>query len=179
MVKYLLDDQKAQMKIQQTAFVLIAVTMFFALIGMFFLNMKLSKMEEVASELKDRKAQDMVSKLANSPEFSCGSSFEGEIIGNCVDFDKVMALKKNINDYEDMWGVEGIELRKIYPKESAGDIIECTNENYPECNKITLIESDRTGKENFVTLCRKADLGYYTQSKCEIGKLIISYKKIG
>src|SRR6056297_282679 len=173
MVKYLLDDQKAQMKIQQTAFVLIAVTMFFALIGMFFLNMQLSKMEEAASELKAEEAQKLVSKLANSPEFLCGSSSAGETRGTCVDFDKAMALKNNIEDYEDMWGVDGIELRKIYPVNEEG-IVECTNQTYPNCNKITLIESERTGKENFVTLCRKADLGYYTKSKCELGKLIVS-----
>ena len=172
-------SNKGQMKIQQTAFVLIAVTMFFVLIGMFFLNMQFSKMEEAASELREREAQQLVSKLANSPEFSCGSSFEGEIKGTCVDFDKAMALKKNIEDYEEMWGVDGIELRKIYPVNETEGITECTNETYPDCNKITFIESERTGKENFVTLCRKADLGYYTKSKCELGKLIVSYETAG
>ena len=172
-------NNKGQMKIQQTAFVLIAVTMFFVLIGMFFLNMKLSDMEDAASEARKEEAQKLVSKLANSPEFSCGSSFQGEMKGTCVDFDKVMALKKNIEDYGKMWGVEGIELRKIYPVNESKGVVECTNESYPNCNKVTLIESERTGKENFVSLCRKTDLGSYTKSKCGIGKLIVNYEKAG
>jgi len=171
-------NKKAQMKIQQTAFVLIAVTMFFVLVGMFFLNIQMSGMEETAGLLREREAQQVVSKLANSPEFSCGSSFEGEIRGTCVDFDKVMALKKEIEknkEYGELWGVEGIELRKAYPYE--GEPIKCTEENYPDCNKVTIIESNKTGSDSFVSLCRKADLGYDTKSKCVIGKLIVNYEK--
>lgn len=169
--------KKAQMKIQQTAFVLIAVTLFFVLVGMFFLNIKLDQMEESASALKEKEAITLVSRLSNSPEFSCGSSFEGEVKGTCIDFDKVMALKKNMDEYREMWDVDGIEIRKIYPVEEEGEIIPCTNETYPECNKLTLIESGRTGKESYVSLCRKADLGYYTKNKCEIGKVIVKYEK--
>lgn len=164
------------MKIQQTAFVLIAVTMFFILIGMFFLNMQLSKMEDEATKEREREALTLVSRLANSPEFSCGSSFEGESRGTCIDFDKVMSLKDNIEEYEDFWEVEGIELVKVYPSEESRT--ECTRENYPDCNKITIIESNKTGKESFVSLCRKNDLGYYTKSNCEVGKLIVKYEEI-
>jgi len=173
-----IKNKKGQMKIQQTAFVLVAVTLFFVLVGMFFLNIKLSQMEESASILREREAEELVSKLANSPEFSCGSSFQGEIKGACVDFDKVMALKKNIESYKSMWGVEGIELARVFPKNNSEKTIECNQDNYPDCDKITLLESEKTGKENYVSLCRKKDLGYRTKSKCEIGKLIVKYEKI-
>jgi len=167
-------NKKAQMKIQQTAFVLIAITLFFALIGMFFLNYKMSQMKESANFLKEQEAKKLVSKLANSPEFSCGSSFEGEKRGDCVDFDKIMALKKNPSYYNELWDVEGIEIKKIYPSKNKN--IECNESNYPDCNKITIIASNRTGKSAYVSLCRKADLGIYTKSKCVIGEIIVKYK---
>lgn len=105
---------KAQMKIQQTAFMLIAVTLFFVFVGLFVLGFKFSGLKQAATDLNEKNAMLLVSKLANSPEFSCGESYGGKRI-NCVDADKVMMLKQNINKYENFWGVSDIKIRKIYP----------------------------------------------------------------
>jgi hypothetical protein len=167
---------KAQMKIQQMAFMLIAVTLLFAFAGIFVLSMKLSGLKNSATMLEQENAMLLVTKLANSPEFSCGESFGGNDKTNCIDIDKAMILKENIAKYSNFWGVSDIEIRKIYPAENRD--VQCTINNYPDCNLITLFSTSGAGYDssNFVSLCRKERAengGFY--DKCELGKLLVRY----
>lgn len=163
-------DKKGQMKIQQMAFMLLAVTLFFALVGMFFLMIYLSGLRQSAEVLEERDAIALVSRLANSPEFSCGTAF-GTTKLNCVDADKVLALQGSSDDYSDFWGVDGIEIRKIYPEE---DRI-CTLDNYPNCGEIVIVDGGRTGVgvSNFVALCRNENLEGRAQVNCDLARLIV------
>src|SRR3989344_4901666 len=104
MVK-LFVSKKSQMKIQQMAFMLIAVTLFFALVGLFITSVLFSGLSNSRALLEEKNAMLLASRLANSPEFSCGNAF-GTSRTNCVDFDKVMALKEQIKIYSDtnFWG---------------------------------------------------------------------------
>ena len=163
-----------QLKIQQMAFMLIAVTLFFILVGMFVLSVYMSDLKSTASTLEGKNAMFLVTKLANSPEFSCGGSFGGEKI-NCIDEDKLMALKENINKYSGFWDVENIEIRKIYP---VSTVVECNLENYPDCNIIKIRERNISSEfSNFVSLCRKESLKGDVYNKCEIAKLMVSYNE--
>mgnify|MGYP005630153385 FL=1 len=103
---------KAQMKIQQTAFMLIALTVFFVLVGMFALKMKMSNLQETAGELKEMEAKILLGKLSNSPEFNCAESF-GDQMTNCIDFDKAMVLKSRASNYSSFWGVKNIEILRL------------------------------------------------------------------
>ena len=169
---------KGQLKIQQMAFVLIAVTLFFAIVGLFVLTFSFSGLRESAAILEEENALALVSQIANSPEFSCGGVFDfDETNLNCIDADKAMALKENVETYSKFWGVKGIEIRKIYPELAAGEI-ECERENYPECNILTLISSSKgVGVSSFVSLCRRDFNGETSrfQDKCEIAKIIVKY----
>ena len=169
--KQKMKNKKAQLKIQQMAFMLIALTLFFALVGMFFLAFQVSKIRETAGVLEEKNALLLVSKLANSPEFSCGNAFGSQ--GNCVDSDKVMALKNSIDKYENFWGVSNIQIRKIYP---VGNPVECTSANYPDCNIIKIYDGE-IGSEysNYVALCRKDSFAGKDFDRCEIAKLMVSY----
>ncbi|MCX6749704.1 MAG: hypothetical protein NTW17_03100 [Candidatus Pacearchaeota archaeon] len=163
-------QKKGQMKIQQMAFMLIAVTLFLVMAAMFILMIRFSSLKESAKLLEEENALSLVSKIADSPEFSCGSAFEKPRT-NCIDLDKLMALKSRFKDYAGFWGIDGIEIRKVYP---AGNE-ECTSENYPECGKITLVTSETgTGVSNFVSLCRK-EQGELIYNKCELGKVSVVY----
>lgn len=166
--------KKAQLKIQQMTFMLIAVTLFFVLVGMFLLIIKFSGLQESSTELCEKNARLLVTKLANSPEFSCGEAFESNKVG-CVDADKIMVLKENINKYTNFWGVSNIEIRKIYPK-GAEKI--CNLQNYPDCNIIKLLSKDETGfySSNFVSLCRKESFEETSYNKCELAKLMVSHE---
>ena len=164
--------KKAQLKIQQMAFMLIAVTLFFALISIFVLAFRLSGMRESATSLEEENAMLLATKIANSPEFSCGKSFGNQV--DCVDADKVMALKKDISKYSDFWDVSNIEIRKIYPE---GDEI-CTFENYPDCNRILIGAEKTTGNymPNFVSLCRKESIEGQPYNKCELALIMVAYE---
>ncbi|HEA46719.1 MAG TPA: hypothetical protein ENH99_02965 [Candidatus Pacearchaeota archaeon] len=167
-----IKNRNGQMKIQQMAFMLIAVTILFTLVGLFIIKIVFSGVQESAESLRERDALLLVSKMANSPEFSCGKSL-GDSRVNCVDMDKAMALSGNIGKYSDFWGVEGIEIRRIFPE---GNNVKCNLDNYPDCNEIEFLSSDTgTGVSNFVALCRKDKTDGIVQEKCEIGKIIVNY----
>lgn len=167
---------RGQMKIQQMAFMLIAVMVFFALVGLLVVTIGFSGLKEKATALQEKNAMLLASKLANSPEFSCRQN------ENCIDFDKVFILKDNIDKYKtgnkNFWRVSGIEIIKIFPENSG--FTECNSQNYPNCDKITLIPGIGTSPGNFVSLCRKEfdSESYTTYDKCELGKILIKYEKI-
>jgi len=168
-------NRKGQMKIQQMAFMLMAVTLFFVLVGMFVLVVKFNGLKQSATNLEEENSLLLANKLANSPEFSCGDAFNyGET--NCIDFDKVMALKSNIKKYEGFWDVASIEIRKIYPKETEKD---CNSVNYPDCTLIKVYSKNVNkgpAASNFVSLCRKEKINEDFYDKCELAKIYVSYE---
>lgn len=166
--------KKAQMKIQQMSFMLLAVTLLFVLVGMFFLTIRFSGLKKEAQELENKNAMLLVSKLANSAEFSCEETLSES---NCIDADKAMALKGNIERYRKFWGVEKIEIRKIYPDN--GDV-KCTLENYDKCGIIEVFSGGSGNTlpfiSNFVSLCRKESENSVVYDKCELAKLMVAPK---
>ncbi len=167
-------NKQAQMKIQQMSFMLLAVFIFFVLVGMFLLTIRLSGLKDSANRLQEENAMLLVTKLANSPEFSCGFSF-GTEKSNCIDGDKIMVLKENIQKYSGFWGVSNIEIRKIYPENKN---ITCTSANYPDCDVIKLISNSNLGdsESNFVALCYKEMHNDKIQNKCELAQLTVRYQ---
>lgn len=170
-------NKKGQLKIQQMAFMLIAVTLFFVMVGMFILVFNYSGMKDEANRLREENALLLVSKVANSPEFSCGAS-SGTQKTYCIDGDKIMALKKNLNAYSDFWGKDtNIIIRKVYPSNTK-DVI-CDLKNYPACNVINVLGENISGEHsNFVSLCRKDNIDGEVVEKCELAKIMVSYKNI-
>jgi len=166
--------KKGQMKIQQMAFMLIAVTLFFVLVGLFFLMFVFSGIKKSAADVQEENALLLVSKLSNSPEFSCGNAF-GSFKTNCIDGDKVMALKENEDKYLNFWGVEKIKVKRIYP---SGEIGKCDSENWPDCDEIEIGggEDSGVGVSNFVALCRKERKESNIGDKCEMARAIVYYK---
>lgn len=166
--------KKAQMKIQQMAFMLIGITLLFVLAGIFLLTFKVSELKQEATELEEQNAVLLTTKMANSPEFSCGESF-GDSRISCVDSDKVMMLKENIKKYENFWGVSNIEIRKIYPARKEL----CNIINYPDCGIIKIYEKETNGFDasNFIALCRKESDGNELYNKCELARMFVSYEK--
>lgn len=165
-------NKRAQMKIQQTAFMLLAVTLFFVLVGILILSFKFSGIKQSATELEEKNAMLLATRIANSPEFSCGNAFGKDRV-NCIDADKVMMLKEK-EEYKNFWGVDtNIEIRKIYPE---GEKV-CNRESYPNCEVINL-RSERISGEysNFVSLCWKEVENEENYDKCVLAKIMVSYK---
>lgn len=169
----LMSQTKAQLKIQQMAFMLMAVTLFFVMIGMFILIFRFSKLKESATMIEEKNALLLVTKLANSPEFSCGESFGSNRI-NCVDADKVMMLREDISKYSNFWGVAEIQIRKVYPDKGN---IKCTAGTYENCGVIDVFSKNVNSLppvSNFVSLCKKDSYNDEVYDKCELAILMIS-----
>ncbi|MFH1500644.1 MAG: hypothetical protein ABIE22_01735 [archaeon] len=164
----LLKGRGAQLKIQQMAFMLMAIVLFFILAGLFYLTIQASSLAKRSALLEQEEAVRLASMLANSPEFSCGV--------NCIDMDRMLALKDRAA-YDYFWPVSSIEVRKVYPAE--GREIECDMGNYPNCNLLTVYDeeaqSERTA-ESYVALCRREKQEGYIYNRCEIGKLLVGYR---
>ena len=170
-------SQRGQFKIQLMAFMLIAVVVFFALVVIFVLAFGLSSIKDTANLLEQQNAMLLVSKLANSPEFSCGEAYGGSMV-NCVDLEKVMALRESVAKYKGFWGVSNIEIRKVL---DSSPELSCSLGNYPSCNFVRLLENSSSGYDysNFISLCWKennAEMGK-VYDKCEVAKLIVRYKE--
>lgn len=167
-----LNSKKGQLKIQQMAFMLVAVFFLFILAGLFFLSISLYNLKKTAVNLEEQNSMLLASKLANSPEFSCGNSFGGSRL-NCIDFDKLIVLQDLKNQYADLWGVAKIEVRKIFPADNSI----CSDENYPNCGVINILDkkvNTLPAASNFVSLCRKEANERMIYDKCELALLLIS-----
>ena len=181
------NSKKAQIKVKQMVFMLIAVTMLFTMIGLFVITLRANSLKNSASGLEEENARLLIAKLANSPEFSCGEAFGSS--SNCVDFDKVMALKNNSERYEDLWGVSQIELRIIHSFEGySGTEKECeydfqTREgNYPDCNYVRIMNVSSMGNDfsSYVSVCKRKIINAEgdAQTVCNLGKLIVRYQDV-
>ena len=168
--------KKGQIKVQQMAFMLVAVTLFFAIAGLFIFRLFFVGVNQAGTDIQEENARLLVSRLASSPEFYCGESFAfGE--SNCIDTDKIMVLIENIEKYNNFWKVAEIQIRKVHPSEGG---IECNGLNYPNCDIFNVYsENVDKGREysNFVSLCRKENAEEELYDKCELGLLLVNYKE--
>lgn len=161
---------KGQMKIQQMAFVIVALVIFFAMVGIIYVIFSLSSIKQTAQELKDNEARELSIKIASSPELAFTSESD---CSSCLDLEKALMLK-DLNNYKEFWNLGYLKIEKVFPEEQDE---ECTRFNFPRCKKITIIDSDSVNaKSAFVALARwDAESGKY---KYELGRIYTSAKKI-
>jgi len=166
---------KGQLKIQEMAFMILAVVVFFILVGLFGLSLIYGGIQEGATEQQEKLAQSMVLNLANSPEFACNSN------PNCIDVDKIMALQDKMIIYKELWTkFAGIKIITQQGLMNNKNLEECNRGNLDSCDEIILFEKDvgKEYRETFVTLCRKVESSNnMIYEKCEIGKLSIGVEK--
>jgi len=166
-------NRKGQLKIQQMAFVLIAIMIFFALVAIFYFSIRLANLQESAGDLGEREAREVVRKLATSPEFGLLSKKDCD---NCIDLDKLIVLKDRVA-YQGFWNLDYLAVERIYPNGTG----ECTLGSYRDCSRTTIIEKTEdfgAVSETFVSLCYWGQGGGSGFVKCEIGRIYASGKGI-
>lgn len=165
--------RKAQLRIQEMSFMIVAVVIFFILVGLFVFSIIYSNLHKQATEITETRTLSAITNLADSPEFSCGKP-------NCVDSDKLMALigKKN---YEKFWDFSSLSVLKYSGfNKNKSELIKCSLSNYPNCDLIEVYDkkiSNYKNIDNFVALCRKEYENDFTYNKCEIAKLVAGSKR--
>jgi len=159
--------KSGQLKIQQMAFMLMAVFIFFVLAGMFYVITQSQDIVKKANLLERNNAIGVANMLADSAEFSCGAY--------CIDADRAMVLRKKA-PYSNgtLWKVTSIKIRSI--SNSSKDIL-CTEANYPDCNLIKVYDKGvgETTVYSYVAVCKRVKEKEYVEYTCELGQFIIGY----
>ncbi|MAG02678.1 hypothetical protein CMI42_05050, partial [Candidatus Pacearchaeota archaeon] len=148
-----LKSKKGQLKIQEMAFMLLAVFLFFILVGIFVLSVTFSGLSDEATRIAEDRTLTAVTNLADSPEFACISAKS-----NCVDGDKLIALVGK-EYYRDFWPFSSLRLIKAsgFEKEDK-ELVKCNIANYPECDLFEVYDrnvEDERAIGSFVAFCRK------------------------
>lgn len=160
----------SQIHLQEMAFMLVAVIFLFVITGLFFVTILFSQIKQEANRIYLERTTSSIKNLANSPEFYCTFSRP-----NCVDLDKAMALTLNKN-YEKFWQFSRLEILKSEAfKKDENKIIDCTLENYPNCDRILIFKKPVKNKisiSSYIAVCRNEFENNYNYQKCEIAKMI-------
>nr|AQS28255.1 hypothetical protein [uncultured archaeon]AQS28835.1 hypothetical protein [uncultured archaeon]AQS29022.1 hypothetical protein [uncultured archaeon] len=132
------SSKKAQMKIQQMAFMLVAVMIFFAMVAIVYFTITSSKLRDTADDLREEEAKELARQMAGTPELMF--SKQASPYSSSVDFDKAFALSK-MNVYKNKyWNLDYLMIEKVYPSSINED---CTSGNYPDCRYLILIDNTR------------------------------------
>lgn len=161
--------KRGQLKIQQMAFVLVAIMIFFGFVALFYFSVRIGTLEGSVEDLREQEVKESVRKMTGVGEFA----WTVDDCSACVDLDKVLALSER-EAYEDFWGVPFLQVVRVYPSFEG----ECTRENYPRCGQITLVDSgaNSVAHSAFVALCRHESSESY--NKCELGKIIMGFETV-
>lgn len=155
---------RGQIKIQQMIFMLVAVTLLFILVLLFYLAFTIANLQSSKVDLEREKAIGLVAKISSTAEFN----FEGEPLS--VDADKLMVLR-NMKEYVDFWGVKGVIVRKL---PLSDEIVECSPSNYPDCNTIKIFTDSNSGLAgSYVSLCTKSLFEGKRYDDCEVAVLML------
>ena len=160
------SQNKGQMKIQQMAFMIVAVFFFFILVGLFFVSYHYKTLKGSYAELQGQQAVSSLQVIADMPEMNCDGR-----TSNCLDKDKLLVMSGSPERYADLWPVASVEVYQVYP--SFNEKIRCPSAN---CNYYPVFNSSQTNIKTystFVSICEDVSRNY---EKCEIGKLVVGVK---
>ncbi|MFH1237859.1 MAG: hypothetical protein ABIH79_00805 [archaeon] len=158
---------RGQMQIQQMAFMILAVFLFFILVGLFFLRIQLGDVTKSVVQLQTEQAISSLKVIADMPELNYDSH---ESLS--LDEDKLRIMSGNFGShYSEFWSVASVKVYKIYPK--FDELVECPSLN---CNYFEIYESSQESVKTYstyVSICKRIEEIGYVYDKCEIGKLVV------
>jgi len=160
--------KSGQYKIQQMAFMILAIFFFFILVGILFVGWQFASIKKNFATLQEEKALSALKVIADSTEFNCDSSRDW-----CIDKDKLIAFGENSGLYDDYWSVASIEVLMVFPNLNEGDPILCPLKG---CDYYVLYDSGQRNRRTYsayVTVCETVDRSHEV---CELAKLILWVK---
>ena len=162
--------KKAQLKIQEMAFMLVAVLLFFILVGLFVLSIVFINLSDEATRIAEERTLSALINIADSPELSCIAAKS-----NCIDGDKLITMLDN-QLYGNFWPFSSLNVIKNSGfGKSEEQLIKCNFANYPDCDLFEIYDKNVENERaigSFVAFCRKEFLNSYTFEKCEIARII-------
>jgi len=164
------SNTRAQMKIMQMAFMIVAVFLFFVLVGLFFIGIQFKDVASSAAQLQKDQAISSLSVIADMPELNYDSSD-----ALTLDEDKLRIMAGGFGDvYYEFWPVASVSVYKLWP--IATELKECPGVG---CNYYKLFDNDQTNVKTYstyVSICKKIKESGFVYDKCEVGKLEVGVK---
>lgn len=166
--------KKAQLKIQEMAFMLVAVVLFFLLAGLFVFSIFYSNLKKSADIKAEENTLAILDSAIKSPELSCIDSSP-----DCIDSDKAIFLAGNLK-YADLWKLTSLRIMKVSSfNKSESSIIYCTKLNYPKCDAFLMFDKKIQNERmisGFAALCRSERDNDRSYMKCEVAKVVAGLK---
>jgi uncharacterized membrane protein len=165
-------DRRAQFRIQQMVFMIVALVFFFVLVGIFFIGYQFRSVSQNFESLQREQAISFLKIMRNMPEFGYFSR-DSRANSVCLDLDKLQIVSGNIGDYFDLLPVASIKVLKAF----SSQIIQCPGEN---CNYYKIYDSKQKNieeQEIYTCLCTKKYENYIAYDKCELGRVIVGVIK--
>lgn len=172
-------QKKGQIKIQEMAFMLVAIILFFILVGLFAASIVFKNISRGAEDIKEDQTLAAVTNLAESGELVCTKAR-----ANCVDGDKLIALIGQ-KKYEEFWPFVSLSVLKSTGfAKNESNWVECSKKNYPDCDVFNIYDRNRLlekddGKRidenvlsSFVALCRIEMEANTPYESCEMAMLL-------
>ena len=138
---------KAQIKVQEMAFVLLALALLAILAAIVFVRFQSENITKSGEEIRQKNAISLLDKIASMSELNCAS---GEI---CIDEDKALIISQNQDKVKNIFqNIKKAEIRRIYP----------------EGEGITVYQLGKGNQSysTFISLCRQE-----AEYKCGIAQL--------
>ncbi|MEM4640918.1 MAG: hypothetical protein QXW65_00100 [Candidatus Pacearchaeota archaeon] len=113
--------RKTQFKIQEMAFVLLAVVLLFGLIFVFFARFEFARVRQLAEKTREERVITLVRSIASMPELRCSGSIVKTSEAACLDLDKVRAFNESSalrERYKKLWTssyITEVVVQEIYP----------------------------------------------------------------
>lgn len=164
---------RGQFKIQQMAFMLIAVFIFFTLIALFFLQLSLGDLKYSADQLEREQVMSALLSWSELPELSCSDRSS-----SCIDEDKlyILSLEDFNKLYSSFWPVSSIKVYKVNSDFSIGEL-KCPQ---PRCNYYDVYNSGANSTQTYATyvsLCKTNKEDSQVFEYCELATLSIGIKQ--
>ena len=155
------NSKKAQIKIQETAFFLLALVFLFVIVLIFYSNIQVAKLYEEYNKLQEERAISMLSKLSEMPELSCLGRTK------CIDYDKMEAMKELAKNGYAIWKGFDITIERVYPEKEVYDLYEGAKKGVSKTYS------------TFVSLCelKYDEENVYSYYDCDIARLHVSVTK--
>lgn len=163
-------DKKGQVKIQEMAFMLVALLFFFIIVGIFGFGFLVNELRANAVDVAEQRTFSALVSLSDTAEFSCSVARP-----NCIDADKLIVMT-NRTVYSRFYPFASLKVIRFQAfNKDPEDMVQCTMANYPDCDIFVVYENEN---ENVITTATYASLcmkdyengaNYY---KCEVARIL-------
>jgi len=164
--------KRAQIRIQQMVFMIVALLFFFILVGLFFIAYQFRDVSQNFDDLQREQAISFLQVMRNMPEFGY-SSKDSRANSVCLDLDKISLIAGRIGEFSALFPVASIKILEAF---STKEII-CPAK---DCNYYIIYDSGQKNieeQEIYTCLCSKRSENYIAYDKCVLGRVIVGVVK--